>query len=169
MVDVARLAEVNVVTWQRAYAGIVPAAYLDGLDREAFVKRWRTNVEQGYPGVSFWVADVDGVLSSYAIIGAYRPQEDADPSDDTTGWGEIYAIYTHPDLQGRGGGVAVLEAAMQELREQGYIRVALWALAANEASRRWYSARGWRPDGATSQWDGSGEPLEEVRLVLDLG
>jgi GNAT superfamily N-acetyltransferase len=168
MEDVARLAEVNVETWQRAYAGIVPAAYLDAFDLEAMRERWRANVE-GHPGVTCLVAAVEGVVSSYAIVGAYRTQEDADPDEDTTGWAEIYAIYTHPDLQGRGAGVAVHDAAMEVLRDQGYTRAALWVLAANDASRRWYAARGWQPDGVTSQWSSSGESLDEVRLVRDLG
>ena len=166
--DVERLAEINVVTWQRAYAGIVPAAYLDGLDFEAMRARWVRNLSDELPDISFRVADVDGTPASYLIVGPYRPQEDADPAEDTGDWGEIFALYTHPDLQGRGAGGLIHTAGLQLLRDQGFRRAALWVLAANERSQRWYAARGWRPDGVTSQWDGSGEPLDELRLVRDL-
>ena len=166
--DVERLAEINVVTWQRAYVGMVPAAYLDNLDIEAMRARWVRNLSEERSGISFLVADVDGTLASYLIVGPYRPQEDADPAEDTSDWGELFALYTHPDIQGRGAGIAIHDAGLQLLRDQGFRRAALWVLATNDPSQRWYAARGWWPDGATSQWDGPGEPLDEVRFVCDL-
>ncbi len=74
-----------------------------------------------------------------------------------------------PTSRVEGAGGALLDAALAELRERGCTTAALWVLAANDASQRWYAARGWHPDGATSRWDGAGEPLDEVRLVRDLG
>ncbi len=166
--DAGRLAEINVMTWRHAYAGIVPAAYLDGLDLAAFQERWRTQLVEGRAGASFLVATVDEVACGYVVFGGYRRQEDGDPDEDVAGWGEIYAIYTDPGFQGRGAGGALHDAAIGGLRVAGCTRAALWVLVGNEPSRRWYAARGWRPDGATSRWSGAGEPLVEVRLVHDL-
>jgi GNAT superfamily N-acetyltransferase len=163
--DAARLGEINSETWRRAYAGIVPADYLERFTPELMNRRWESNMTEPRPGVSYLVAEVDDELAGYAIIGDYRTQEDAASGEDTTGWGELYAIYTHPDLQGRGAGIAMHDAALAELADRGCTTCALWVLTANDASRRWYAARGWRPDGATSQWDRPGVPLDEVRLV----
>jgi GNAT superfamily N-acetyltransferase len=167
-VDVARIARINVETWRAAYDGIVPSAYLDGLDIAKFEERWLDRVSTEQPGISILVAEVDDALSSYVVVGPYRTQEDADPDEDMSGWAEFYAIYTDPVLQGRGAGRAVHDAAIALLRDEGYERVALWVLTENTASRRWYAARGWRADGATSTWDGAGTPLEEIRMTLDL-
>ncbi len=166
--DVPRMARINVDTWRAAYAGIVPTAYLDGLDVHDFENRWRERLTTDRPGISSWVADVDGRVAAYAIVGPYRPQQDADPAEDVTGWGEVYALYTDPQLQGRGAGGAVHDVALDWLREHGSRRVALWVLRDNESSRRWYAAHGWRADGTTSRWDDAGTPLEELRLVREL-
>ena len=167
--DAARLGAINSATWRHAYADIVPADYLERLTPDLLGRRWQSNLTEPRSGVTYLVAEVAGVLSSYAIIGDYRTQEDAVGDEDTRGWGEIYAIYTHPDQQDRGAGGTLLDAALAELRDGGCTTAALWVLAANVASQRWYAARGWHPDGATSRWDGAGEPLDEVRLVRDLG
>ncbi len=166
--DVDRLAAINLETWRVAYAGIVPAAHLDGLTIDTFRDRWRANLGEERPGVAFLVAEVDNVLSSYAIVGSYRPQQDADPHERVDDWGELYALYTHPELQGRGAGTALHAAALDLLAAAGYDEAALWVLEANESSQVWYAARGWRPDGATSDWTGAGEPLTEIRLRLTL-
>lgn len=166
--DADRLGEINVVAWQRSYAGIVPAIYLASLDVASAQRRWRDNLTRPRRGVSYLVAEVDRVVSSYVILGNYRTQQDADPGEDTAGWGEVYAIYTHPDLQGHGAGVTVHDAGVAALRDEGYRRAGLWVLAANDASLTWYAARGWRPDGAQSRLQLAGEQLDEVRLVRDL-
>ena len=167
--DAARLGAINSATWRHAYADIVPADYLDRFTPDLAARRWQRNLAEPRVGVTYLVAEIGGVLSSYAVIGDYRTQEDAVDDEDTRGWGEIYAIYTHPDQQGRGAGAGLHDAALAELRERGCTTAALWVLAANDASQRWYAGRGWQPDGATSRWDGAGEPLDEVRLVRDLG
>ena len=167
--DVARLATINVAAWHAAYAGIVPADYLDSRDQAEYEQRWRLNITEGRPGVSFFAAEADGTLAGYAICGPYRPQQDGDPAEDTATWGELYAIYTHPDRQRRGVGTAVHVATIGQLASEGYREAALWVLRANTASLRWYDARGWRPDGATSYWDDAGSALEEVRLRRALG
>jgi GNAT superfamily N-acetyltransferase len=161
--DAERLAEINRLTWQDAYAGIVPDTYLETLEPEKLRARWVARIEDPADRVSL-VAEVDGQVASYAVAGPYRVQQDAEP-EDTDGWGELYALYTDPDLQGRGAGLAVHDAALEALSGQGHEVVALWVLRDNTRTRRWYGERGWRPDGASSEWLGAGVPLDEIRLT----
>lgn len=169
LADVDRLAVINLETWRDAYAGLVPPAHLDGLSLDAFRERWRRNVTEGRPRVSIFVVDVADTLAGYAIAGPYRPQEDADPAEQTQNWGEIYALYTHPSLQGRGAGTALHGAALDLLRTDGFDEAALWVLTANVSSRRWYAARGWQADGARTNWGSGGVALPEIRLRFPLG
>ena len=162
--DAERLAEINRDTWRHAYAGIVPDAYLETLDLDRFRARWVERLTGAADDRVCFVAELDGLVAAYSVGGQYRVQHDAEP-EDTTGWGEVYAIYTHPEMQGRGAGLALHGAVLDALREQGCSVAALWVLRHNTRSRRWYGDHGWRPDGATSMWLGAGEPLEEVRLT----
>jgi len=161
--DADRLARINIAAWRSAYAGIVPASYLDAMDLTRYRERWQHNLIDASPSRNFLVADVDGELAAYGICGPYRPQGDA-AEEDTSGWGELYAIYTHPDRQGRGVGSAVLCAAVALLHDQEYADAGLWVLRDNHAGQRWYAARGWRPDGATSSWLAGDAALPELRL-----
>jgi GNAT superfamily N-acetyltransferase len=167
MTDAPRLAEVNVETWRRAYDGIVPTTYLEALDVETARRRWLGRI--GEPGDRVClVAEIEGVVAAYAVGGPYRTQQDAEP-EDTTGWAELYAIYAHPELQDRGAGSAVHDCLLDALAERGFTLAALWVLRDNIRTTRWYRERGWRPDGAVSQWLGAGDPLEEHRLARSLG
>ncbi len=48
---------------------------------------------------------------------------------------------------------------------RGHEVAALWVLRDNTRTRRWYGDRGWRADGASSEWLGAGVPLEEIRMT----
>ena len=168
LADVGRLAVVNLETWRHAYRDLMPEEHLASRQVEEYERRWRRNLTEAPPEVRFWVAAVDGEVAGYAIGGPYRPQDDADPDEATSRWGELYALSTHPRHQRRGAGTALHDAILAQLRDDGYGEAALWVLDENTTARRWYGARGWRPDGATAAWSGAGVPLREVRLRRSL-
>jgi GNAT superfamily N-acetyltransferase len=163
--DLDDLARVNIAAWRSAYAGIVPRAYLEAMDPEDYRQRWgvRISGESGGPG-EYLVGVLDGALVSYVCFGPYRTQEDAPSPEDTADWGEIYAIYTDPEVQGRGVGSAVHDAALARMAALGHREAALWVLRGNVRTRRWYAERGWRADGSISMWSAGSESLPEVRL-----
>jgi GNAT superfamily N-acetyltransferase len=163
--DLDDLARVNIAAWRAAYAGLVPQSYLDAMDPEDYRQRWSVRLagEHGWPG-EYLVGLLDDSLVTYACFGPYRTQEDAPPEEVTTGWGEMYAIYTDPAAQGRGVGSAVHDAALARLATTGHTEAALWVLRGNSRTRQWYADRGWRPDGAISMWSAGSESLPEIRL-----
>jgi GNAT superfamily N-acetyltransferase len=58
------------------------------------------------------------------------------------GW--VEQLYVLPELQGRGVGSALLDAAVAWRRKAGDTELRLWTLEGNEAGRRFYEGRGWR-------------------------
>jgi GNAT superfamily N-acetyltransferase len=165
--DVDELARINIDTWRTAYAGIVPQARINQMDPATYRQRWVDTVSLTRPGVGVFVADIDGRPAAYAVGGPYRPQEDAAP-EVVDGLGELFAIYVDPPMQSKGAGVAVHDALLGWLGEQGYTEAALWVLVANETARSWYARRGWRADGARSLWVAAGQALPELRLRRSL-
>jgi GNAT superfamily N-acetyltransferase len=149
--DIRALAEIQVRGWRWAYADIVPAQEMPDVEtREA---QWRE-----LPLDGTWVWDQDGAVAGFACGGPSR-DEDAGP-----GVGELYALYVDPPAQGAGVGAALLEHAIDALREAGCAEVTLWIFSANGHAREFYAARGWRPDGAHMELLGA----PALRLRRDL-
>ena len=83
--------------------------------------------------------------------------------------GEVLALNVDPSVWGRGVGSALMQAALVELRRQGYSSALLWAVAGNARARRFYEHQGWRCDESLRRLDQSRDrPLVEVCYVRSL-
>lgn len=141
--DEQAVAGVHVDSWQVAYRGLIPDAYLDGLDPVERAKRYAFGTDGADTPLTTVAVDQEGICG-FATVGPAR-----DP--DSEGVGELYAIYVDPRRWGRGAGQALLVAARRLLAERGYGEAALWVLFGNCRAERFYRADGWRPDGSRRQ------------------
>jgi GNAT superfamily N-acetyltransferase len=157
--DLDAVCELHVRAWQAAYRGIVPQAFLDGMDPAVQVARRRGADLSGQH-----VAEANGELLGWAVVGPYRDDEGDAPAASC---GEIEAIYARPDALGRGVGRALMAYALSELRRQGLSPVLLWVLADNDRARRFYEKAGLYTDGATHDYEIAGATLPEVRYRYD--
>jgi GNAT superfamily N-acetyltransferase len=81
-----------------------------------------------YGNSAFWVWEEDGVVQGFSA---------ADPRDGT-----IFALFVHPDYEGRGIGRALLPRACDELRAAGYSEATLTTDPGTRAER-FYRSDGW--------------------------
>ena len=132
--DAAALARVQVLTWQQTYRGILPDAFLDGLDVERSAESWRAVVADRRRITH--VVDAPGIVG-FCTAGPSR----GDPSGFR---GEVEAIYVHPAEQGNGHGTALIRAAMDWLAGKRLTPVLVWALEANTRAHGFYQALGAR-------------------------
>lgn len=121
MEDVPQIAAVHVRSWQAAYRGLLPQAYLDGLDPGQRIGQWKRIVSaaEGSHGGTL-VADAGGRLSGFV---SYGPARDDDA--DSRQAGEIYAIYLVPAAWDEGIGRQLMAAALGHLGEAGFDQVIL--------------------------------------------
>jgi GNAT superfamily N-acetyltransferase len=162
--DAAQLALVHVRSWQEAYRGLVPQAYLDGLDPVQRRPGWERTLDRTDPARGgVLVAEDDARLVGFA---SYGPSRDDDAGPGPTG--EVFAIYLLPEAWGHGTGRQLMDAAVAGLTAAGYERAALWVLDGNARARRFYQAAGWTADGAVKQDDRWGFPLTETRYRRSL-
>ena len=103
------------------------------------------------------VAELDGAVVGFAIV---RPSADDDASPET---GELDGFYTAPAAWGRGAGLALMAAAIEALREDGFTTATLWTAIDNHRPRRIYERAGWRLDGTTRNRNLGGIAFEELR------
>jgi GNAT superfamily N-acetyltransferase len=127
---------------------------------------WRRVLHDPEPREAQWVAQLDGRVVGIVHAG---PSHDEDATPDA---GEIHAIHVEPGLHGQGIGGRLLAAAVADLQAAGLRTATLWVIRDNNDARRFYEAKGWRPDGATKRTfmgDFDGLPIvDEVRYERDL-
>lgn len=160
--DPDALGVLHVVSWRWAYAGLLPADYLAGLDPAQRSAWWRTVLAEPWPGAVL-VAERAGEIIGFVTVGPCDPDEAGDP--DGSGIAMLYAIYLHPDCAGLGIGHLLHEAGLAVLRDQGYTEAVLWVLRTNRRAIEFYERHGWSPDGH-EQLDRSvpGVELDEIRM-----
>jgi GNAT superfamily N-acetyltransferase len=185
--DAAHIAVVHARSWQGAYQGLLPQAYLDGLDPAQRVGRWERSlaeVDAGHAGADagraddagrtgdagragvedraaragILVADVAGDLLGFA---SYSPSRDSDADPGRVG--EIGAIYLLPSAWGKGIGRQLMDATLACLATAGFTQVTLWVLDSNVRARRFYEAGGWSADGGQKLDESRGFPITQVR------
>ena len=132
--DAMQIAAVHVRSWQAAYSGILPAAYLDALRPEDRAARYDlTHVDPAAPYTQLAVDQ--GRIIGFATT---LPSEHGGMP-----WGELRALYVDPDHWARGAGVALLRAAEEHLAQTGFSQAALWVLTGNHRAARFYEHHGW--------------------------
>ena len=102
--DAEGVARVQVETWQSAYAHALPSEQLEALSLEEAFERHRR-----WPPT--FVADDGGQIVGFVSVGSSR-----DPGT----YGELFAIYVHPEQWGTGVGRELIEAGEEELRRLGH-------------------------------------------------
>jgi ribosomal protein S18 acetylase RimI-like enzyme len=163
MEDVPEIAVVHVRSWQAAYRGLLPQAYLDGLDPGQRTGQWELSLSAADSHGGTLVADAGGRLSGFV---SYGPARDDDA--DSRRAGEIYAIYLMPAAWDEGIGRQLMAAALGRLGEAGFDQALLWVLDSNARARRFYEAGGWHAEGAAKRDDSFGVPMTEVRYRRSL-
>ncbi|HEX4959657.1 MAG TPA: GNAT family N-acetyltransferase [Thermoanaerobaculia bacterium] len=159
--DANAIATVHVRSWQAAYQGIVPEAFLRSLSIEAREATWRTTLQAETSEV--YVAE-----ESQEIIGWISVSRCQDP-DSSPITGELYAIYVAPEHWGSGAGRALWKRGESYLRASGFLDVVLWVLKENRRALRFYEVAGFAPDpGREKVIELGGASLLEIRLRRSL-
>jgi GNAT superfamily N-acetyltransferase len=149
--DARTIEEIRIRGWQVAYRHIFDPHELDRIQPSP--ERFEAELERPTTGRATFVAEVDGRVVGFAVVG---------PSRDERDLGELYAIYVDPDSWSRGAGRRLIGRAEERLAEE-YVEAALWVLEDNARARAFYERAGWEPDGARNVFRRPGFAAPEVR------
>ena len=142
-----------------AWPHIFPPAALEQL---GFPERWTAAVRSAGTRTHAIVGELGGEVAGFAIV---RPSGDDDADEDV---GELDGFYVAPAAWGRGLGRALLTAATNQLRADGFHEVTLWTAVDNHRPRRIYETGGWWLDGAIKHRHLFGIEFDEVRYRIRL-
>jgi ribosomal protein S18 acetylase RimI-like enzyme len=169
--DAEAIATIHVDSWQAAYRGILPEAYLANLSVMRRREVWHDFIIAGRPRVLVAYADVDGHADDHAdaaILGwvAFGDSRDGDKDHR---WAEVETLYIAPAFWRKGIGKRLIDAARHALQSAGYTDVALWVLLDNRRARAFYKRSGFLCDNSSRGVQLGGKWLTEIRYCCPLG
>lgn len=160
--DAAAIAELQLRTWREAYAGLVPAEALP-TDVEATARAWRASLSTPKDARNRVLV----ALERNRVVGFAITSPAADPDCDPVRDAELMEFTVDPGERGKGHGSRLLQAAIDTMRADRFTRSVLWAIASDDALRRFLTDAGWAADTAHRELDldGTGTTLvKQVRL-----
>ena len=169
--DAASLARVRVDTWRTSYRGLIPETAIASMDIQKEIARWDERLREPVPDTFLFAAEIkpepgdaeSGVEPGVVGFCGGGPDRDADLAYS----GELYAIYVLQAYQGKRVGRALVQSAVDWLRQNGHRSMLIWVLRDNHHARRFYEALGGKAVRERSVVIG-GAALPEVGYGYDL-
>ena len=140
--DARAIAVVHIASWLAAYRGLMPDRVLDELTIEGRERDWQGWLAEGGERQLTLVAERESRIEAFCTL--EMPSREEDEPDGVAG---IPALYAHPEAFGRGAGPALLDAAIEAMRDRGYREAILWMLEGNRRAEAFYERRSWGRDG----------------------
>jgi GNAT superfamily N-acetyltransferase len=168
--DADAIAGVQAAAWRAAYADLLPTEMLDELQSADARDQWREAIAAPpSPRHRVLVA-----MSGADVVGftAFGPAEDSDLVAMVDA--EMIALCVLPDRIREGHGSRLVNAAVDYLREDGFLHVRVWlgAGAQDERMHAFLAGAGWAEDGARRELDLHGDGqlvVSQVRLHAAIG
>jgi GNAT superfamily N-acetyltransferase len=152
--DSAEIARIQLLTWRAAYAGILPASVLAGLDEAAARDQWAAALRAGHP----MLIALDGArtvgFAAYVVLGATV---------------EIGPLLVEPRWGRRGHGSRLLAGAIDLARQSMADQAIMWIPRRDAASESFLIGAGWGLDGRVRTLDTGDGLVQEMALRTAFG
>lgn len=166
--DAPAMAAVQVRAWRTSYADLLPAEVLSSLDAEQIAGGWAAALTRPADARNrVLIALERNLVTGFAITGPA-----GDPDCDPIADGEVTDLTVDPHKRGAGHGSRLMQACVDTLKADRFIRAVTWVGAGDDVTRAFLTAAGWGPDGAHRTLDLTGDgtvQVKQVRLHTDLG
>ncbi len=153
--DLPAIRDLQIASWQRAYRGILPDAFLAAEVPALLAGRWAA-----LPGPHWIVGTAwrDGALAGFVSV-----------DRDRTGGAYVDNLHVAAAAQGRGVGRALMAAAAGQLAREGHRRLWLTVVRENAQARGFYRRLGGR-EGPVAEELLYGQPVAAIPVMWrDLG
>ena len=135
---VSDLARVHLASKLAAETGLVDPEYLTTFTQEGYEEKWREWVD-GEDSYTFMAYEADMPVG-FISFGKLRTPPPGTSKIRPLYSSEVYAVYVHPDCFQKGHGKALLQHAVETLRENNHKSLCLWAIDKNKRACDFYAA-----------------------------
>jgi GNAT superfamily N-acetyltransferase len=165
--EAASIAAVQRRGWTQTLPADVAGEVLASVDLATMTERWEQAIMR--PPLAHFrvlVAVGDDRLVGFAAVGP-SDDPDAEAGED----GVVAEFVVDPQAQRRGHGSRLLNACIDTLRADAFVRVTWWVNATDDALRTFLTGAGWAADGAHTEVavTDDGPSLKLVRLHTAIG
>lgn len=136
--DAEAIARVRLESWRATYRGMIPDAYLDGMQLEDSVLHWRTILQAlatAGERICVYVAESEGQVIGFAS-GMLLPEPKLEMQ------AELTALYLLPAWQRSGIGRRMLQKVVRTLQAQGAHSLLAWVISGNAVARNFFEELG---------------------------
>jgi len=133
--DAEAIARVRIDGWRMSYRGLVPTAYLDGMQVDASTALWDKILTAGPNPASVLVA-----THGDEVVGFAAGNMLAEPRFGLNA--ELTAVYLRREFQRVGLGRRLIAAVVDAQRLLGATGMIVWVIAGNKPARAFYEALG---------------------------
>lgn len=153
--DARAMASVFIEAWRGAYRGIVDDVVIDSWQPEEVTK---------------WMEELIASTTAHTLVAEFEPGQIAGftrfgVDEEELESGHIFALYVAPSAGGHGVGRSLLDRALAFIDPHSSRPVTLWVFEKNQRARRFYTAAGFVPDGASRVEAAFGAP--EIKMRRD--
>ncbi|MCX8002241.1 MAG: GNAT family N-acetyltransferase [Anoxybacillus mongoliensis] len=150
--DIQQVQYIAKITWNATYEGIIPSNVQENFFKSAYSDE---RMKQRLQRSTLFVAEVKNNIVGFANFSSVR--------DD--GKVELWAIYVHPEQQGKGIGSALLQKGIQHI--DGANEIYVNVEKDNIIGKSFYEAKGFK---VVKEFDEEfdGHMLKTIRMVLKL-
>jgi GNAT superfamily N-acetyltransferase len=133
--DAGAIARVRIDSWRTTYRGLIPDAYLDGMQVEASTTLWARVLAAGPGTTSVFVAEQGPEVVGFACGTLLKePKHGLDA--------ELAAVYLRREFQRAGLGRRLVGAVAEAQRKHGATGLLTWVIAGNRDARAFYEKLG---------------------------
>jgi ribosomal protein S18 acetylase RimI-like enzyme len=159
--DSAAIAALQTQAWRERYGAVVPE------DFSVPAEQWHAALTK--PGDARNRVLV--ALERNTIVGFTLTTPAADPDCEPGRDGEVSELTVASDKRGLGHGSRLVQAAVETLQADRFVRAVCWVDSTDDAMRTFLESAGWAPDGAhrTLATDDAGGETKQVRLHTRIG
>jgi GNAT superfamily N-acetyltransferase len=133
--DAPAIARVRIDSWRSTYRGIMPDAYLDGMQVEASTALWDRVLTAGADTISVFVAAYGSDVVGFSAGNRLAPPKHGLDA-------ELTAIYLRTEFHGVGLGRQLVGAVADAQRATGATGLIAWVIAGNKRARAFYERLG---------------------------